>query len=296
MDEFSDEQAVVFRSRRRDQCMELRLVLESAGIASQAVHQSREWLLLVAASDEGTALNEFAAYRLDNPIAAAKSVSRIPLFRGAAIGSFLYAAIIGLIGAVSNQPESQPVWHAIGQTNAGQILSGQLWRTLTALTLHADAVHLFSNIGFGCVFGYLAGRILGGGVAWLTIVLAGALGNFLNALMRSAEHTSIGASTAVFAALGVMVAHALHPRFQTQERLLKRWSPLIAGVLLLAFIGVGGERTDVGAHVTGFLAGIVLGWIAARLPLHWLDSDRFQMTLGVLAVLLVAGSWMAAIA
>jgi membrane associated rhomboid family serine protease len=141
----------------------------------------------------------------------------------------------------------------------------------------------------------MAGRILGGGIAWLSIVSAGTLGNGLNAVMRSETHLSIGASTAVFAALGVLVAHALHPRFVSSEKLFKRWSPLIAGVLLLAFVGVGGERTDVGAHVTGFVSGMVIGWLAARLPLHWLSNPRIQMASGAAAFTVIVLAWTIAV-
>ena len=38
------------------------------------------------------------------------------------------------------------------------------------------------------------------------------------------------------------------------------WAPLAAGILLLVYLGFGGERTDVGAHVAGFAVGAVLGF------------------------------------
>ena len=36
--------------------------------------------------------------------------------------------------------------------------------------------------------------------------------------------------------------------------------PLAAGLTLLGLFGAGDLRTDVGAHVTGFAAGLVLGF------------------------------------
>jgi len=50
---------------------------------------------------------------------------------------------------------------------------------VTALTLHVDSGHLITNLGFGMLFGYLAGQLLGPGIAWASILAAGALGNFL---------------------------------------------------------------------------------------------------------------------
>ena len=109
------------------------------------------------------------------------------------------------------------------------------------------------------------------------------------------DHSSIGASTAVFAALGIMVAHALRPRASMPQSKMKRWSPLIAGVLMLAFIGVGGEHTDVVAHVTGFLAGLMIGWIGCRLPDRWLAKGAVQLWTGVVTIAIVTGSWIIAV-
>jgi rhomboid protease GluP len=121
---------------------------------------------------------------------------------------------------------------------AGRVTSGEWWRTVTALTLHVDLAHLGANLVFGALFGLLAGQALGGGVAWLLIVMAGALGNFANAWLQLPEHISIGASTAVFSALGLIVVHAVRPDAASREP-VRRWSPVVGGVLLLAFLGVG---------------------------------------------------------
>ena len=114
--------------------------------------------------------------------------------------------------------------------------------------------------------------------------------------MQPETHTSIGASTAVFAALGLLVAHALRNRGPVRETLLKRWSPLIGGVVLLAMTGVGGERTDVMAHVTGFVAGMLMGWLACSLPLAWLTNVVVQRVAGVATIALVMIAWIVGLA
>ncbi|MEM0925736.1 MAG: rhomboid family intramembrane serine protease, partial [Planctomycetota bacterium] len=156
---------------------------------------------------------------------------------------------------------------------------------------HADIGHLLSNLLFGILFGILASRSLGGGVSWLTIVLAGALGNWMNAWTRDANHISIGASTAVFAALGLLVADALQPVYHDASSRWKRHSPLIAGVVLLSLLGVGGPRTDVNAHITGFLAGAVLGWFSCRLPHQVLANGWVQGAAGVSTIAMLAVAW-----
>jgi membrane associated rhomboid family serine protease len=290
------ELQIVFHAAHRRATLEASLVLESAGIWSQVVQRGGEWTVMVAAADFDLARQELASYARDNPIAPAPEPTPVQPRGGAAIGVFVYAILLVSIAVVSAGPDSQAIWESIGRMNASQIRAGQWWRTTTALTLHADALHLLSNLAFGALFGFLSGRILGGGLAWLTIIAAGSLGNLLNGLLRDSQHSSIGASTAVFAALGILVAHALRPRKSLSEHPFRRWSPLIGGVLLLAMTGVGGERTDVGAHVAGFVCGLILGWVAARLPAGWLSKTVFQISAGLAAVTIVIFAWSVAIA
>jgi membrane associated rhomboid family serine protease len=81
-----------------------------------------------------------------------------------------------------------------------------------------------------------------------------------------------------------------------QDKPVRRWSPLIGGVLLLAFTGVGGERTDVAAHLTGFLAGMLIGWVGCRLPDHWLASRRVQKSAGIATIAMIAAAWIVGLA
>ena len=294
MNRADSDRTIVFRTPHRRVCGEMRLVLEAAGIASDAFHSHGEWSLAVLSDHEEEALIELEEYRNDKEQVRTTVTEPIPVFEGAMEAAFGYAVVMFLIDLTSSGPETREIWHSVGAMKSQQVMSGELWRTVTALTLHVDLKHLLSNIVFGCFFGILVGRILGGGVAWLAIMLAGALGNGINALIRPGEHTSIGASTAVFGALGMMVVHALQPRFRSVEKRMRRWSPLIAGAALLGFIGVGGERTDVVAHVTGFFSGMLFGWIAVRLPEKLMEDRRTQYTAGFICFSLVVLAWIVA--
>lgn len=271
--------------------MELRLVLEAAGIAARANHHRGWWTLTVDASDAATAEAELEEYRNENLSQSNPAIQVAQAHGGGGLGVMVYSAVIISI-ALLTLPWGMG-WNLFspGQMQAGLVMSGEVWRTVTALTLHLDEGHLASNIVFGILFGYLAGRTLGGGVAWLSIVIAGALGNLANAFVQPPEHNSIGASTAVFAALGILVADALRIRKSTRESLLHRWSPIVGGIMLLSFIGVGGGRVDVIAHVTGFLAGLIIGWTSSRIPQRWLASRRVQQAAGIATLALVAIAW-----
>jgi len=281
----------VFQTKHRDECLESRLVLVAMGIAVQMEHQDARWFLFVKRDDLEVATSELDSYRRENPDRSRQRTAAVPIYSGAVTGVFVYAATIVLVSVLNAQRALGQEWLWAGRMHAGSVMAGQWWRTVTALTLHLDAEHLISNLLFGAVFGFLAGRVLGGGVAWLAIVIAGAMGNFLNAVVQAPNHTSIGASTAVFAALGVIVSHAIRPRASVEQKTLMRWSPLIGGVLLLSLTGIGGERTDVVAHLTGFLAGLLIGWAGCRFPNQWLASHKLQSLAGLGTMAIVVSSW-----
>ncbi len=289
------EPAVAFQSSDRAECMELRLVLEAAGIAARAETRQGQWFLIVGAGDLAEAEAELDAYRRENESRSTPALPVAPVYDGATAGVIAYAALVTLI-ALATLPWGLGLdLFTPGEMQAGKVLAGEGWRTVTALTLHVDEGHVASNLLFGILFGFLAGRAVGGGVGWLTIVLAGALGNLLNALVQQPEHTSVGASTAVFAALGLLVANALRPRVSSHESLLRRWRPLVGGLMLLGLVGVGGERTDVTAHVTGFLAGLLIGAISSRLPTHWLADEKVQWLAGLATIVMLSIAWVMAL-
>ncbi len=291
---------IVSRTTHRKECAELQLVLTAIGIHAESNHQDDQWLLTVRHDDLPVAIAELESYRHENPESTAgdrnNTSTPVPLYGGAATAVSVYLGALVLIDILANQNVFNLNWYQAGQMHAGSVIAGQWWRVVTALTLHSDSAHLLSNLLFGAVFGFLAGRVLGGGVAWLGIVIAGALGNFMNAIVQPPGHLSIGASTAVFAALGMIVSHSLQTWTLDQQKptAMKRWSPLIGGALLFAFLGIGGEHTDVIAHVTGFLAGLLIGWIGCQISGRWLSMRTVQRLAGFGAIVLVGFAWVMA--
>src|SRR5690606_3753470 len=158
-----------------------------------------------------------------------------------------------------------------------------------------DVAHLLANLVFGVVFGYYAGQLLGAGVAWLSILIASAGGNLLDSLLAPPASVSVGASTAVFATLGLVAAYSWRSRADRRMRWAHRWAPLIAGAALLAFTGAGGERTDVVAHVTGFICGAAVGAAHASPIMRRLRAPVFQGVSGAICVAVVVVAWRAAL-
>jgi len=174
------------------------------------------------------------------------------------------------------------------------IRAGEWWRTVTALTLHSGLQHLAGNLAFGIMFGLFAGRLLGSGVAWLAIVVAAATGNALNTLLLDSAHRAIGASTAVFAALGLVTGFVWRGKLMAQDRWPYRLGPIVGGFALLMYTGTGGENTDIGAHLMGFLCGLAAGMLLTAARDH-LASRRLQLVCGFGAIALIGGAWLVAI-
>ncbi len=160
----------------------------------------------------------------------------------------------------------QPIaWRESGMCDCFALsIQGEWWRSVTALTLHADAAHVLGNMGIGALVLVPLCRELGSGPGWFLTLLAGTLGNLLNCAVQGPRHLSLGASTAVFGAVGILSAlRAVREGRLERQALLP---PLGAGLALLALLGIGDDpKTDVGAHIFGFLAGLACGGLAGLL-------------------------------
>ena len=152
------------------------------------------------------------------------------------------------------------------------------------------------NVLFGAVAGIAAARLPGPGVAWAGVLGAATLANFVEALIAPAAHRAVGASTAVFAALGLLAGMAWRQRLSLRERRWYRWGPLIAGVCLLTLLGAGSAHVDVLGHALGFAFGLLVGWIYVRANIPEKRGRLLQVVTGAGAVLLVGVAWFLALA
>jgi membrane associated rhomboid family serine protease len=254
------------------------LVLQSRQIPWRTEQSMRGWQLLVPATHFSEACQELRSYEELNrnwppPLPEThqqqeNTAATIWLLIALGLFHILTQQRIALFGHT-------PVdWYLLGNADAGKILAGEWWRLVTALTLHSGGVHLAGNIVVGGIFINRLCRDLGSGLGWSLVILSGLLGNLANAFVQSPDHQSIGASTAVFGAVGLLAAiNMLRYRFH----LRRRWPlPVAAALGLLALLGVGGENTDIGAHLFGFCFGIGLG-IATG---FWINRSGSPSTAG----------------
>ncbi|MBT8114874.1 MAG: rhomboid family intramembrane serine protease [Arenicella sp.] len=280
----------LYHSESPAKCNEFSFVLSAVGLESEVVDYDNRFYLVIEEQHAAEAYQHLKAYVAENTEKEVIDEPLRPLSTGFA-GAYLYGLILLMIGALKSTNAFNLYWQSNGLAHSVKIMQGEWWRTITALGLHADAAHLAGNIGFGALFGILVSQYIGSGAAWFTILIAGALGNGLNAYLYQTIHLSIGASTMVFAALGILGVFALSDRHAYTQRGMRRWVPFFATFALLGFIGAGGERTDIMAHLSGYLCGCLSGvaWM------YVLSRDDVtipaQSTFAALTIGLVGLAW-----
>lgn len=270
------------------------LVLRARGIDCEILEGEDGFRLIVAPEHLAAADAELRAFEAENastnggaaPVAGHRAPVEIVL---------VYWAVMLFFFAAARRDFLSIDWLAVGSAQTGLIREGQLWRSLTALFLHVNGTHLLSNLVFGSLFLLLLTQILGWGFTALCVLLAGAGGNLLNAMVRPPFHDSIGASTALFGAIGLLAALRQNWGERGGSSRWRFWVPVASGMMLLVLLGVSGERTDILAHLFGFLAGVCLGILVFLLKTRRPDVLKAQWPAAALAFALIGAAWISAI-
>lgn len=159
---------------------------------------------------------------------------------------------------------NQAPWVEAGLlTPRAMVDHGEWWRAATALFFHGSAGHVISNALSGILIFTAVVATLGLRRGWSLVALAAIGANLASAFAHyPSDYRSLGASTAIFAGVGLLSGRAI--RVVARSRHPHRWRamavPLAAGVTVLALHGAGEANVDLGAHVTGFVAGLGLGF------------------------------------
>jgi membrane associated rhomboid family serine protease len=289
----SDDLRVVFESRNRAACSDRALVLASSQIPHKVIDDSSSCAIVVPAEYSARAMVELQLYDEENPPPVPRP-RKIIEYQDPVPGIVAYLLVVSLIAWLAGNSVFGSDWYQLGRVDGTLLREGEWWRPITALTLHSGLRHLVGNILFGTLFGLFAGRLLGSGLAWFAIVASGAMGNALNTLLLESSHRSIGASTAVFAALGLVAGYVWRAKLMSQERWPYRVGPIVGGLALLMYTGTGDANTDIGAHLMGFLCGFASGMLLTLAAIRPGDI-RWQRLGGAAALTLVGGSWLVAL-
>ena len=236
--------------------------------------------LAVRPADAARAHAEIAAYQQEEIDLEQSPIRELPSFSFGRWFAFFYALILVL--CFIQQTRDLQFEQSLISDSRAIIEDGKTYLAVSALFLHGDTFHLGSNIFFGIIFGILVANALGPKTGWALILLSGSLGNLINAWhYYPVPHFSLGASTAVFGALGLLAGYGLIAAFLSPKS--APWArailPIAGGLALLGWLGLGGSdprQVDVMAHIFGFAVGIPLGFAAGAIRILW-GSRQIKM-------------------
>lgn len=232
------------------------LVLASAGITHRLLQGQGRFALVVGAADAAAAAAALDAYDAEG---APVVVPPAPDLGPSALGVAAAAGLLAMFAVAGSRDGGMPSrWFSAGSAVAELIVHGQWWRTITALCLHADLLHVVGNVVACLIFISAVGRWVGPGLGASLIVGSAAIANGLTALVKRHDYVSVGASTATFAALGLLAGLQLVRRWRYDMRRRYVWLPLGAGLGLFAMLGVS-QNADVWAHGFGLAVGAAVG-------------------------------------
>jgi len=166
------------------------------------------------------------------------------------------------------------------------VAQGEYYRLFTSMFLHAGLYHLLFN-GFALyAFGRDIEGLFGHGRFLLIYVLGGLAGSVASFVITSGN--SIGASGAVFAIFGALVAYYYQNRAlygaAAYQRLRQLGTLAVLNLVIGLISNVPGSpaRIDNAAHIGGAVGGLLLAWFMT--PVFILKADyqdgeiRHQLT------------------
>ncbi len=208
----------------------------------------------------------------------------------------LQVGSISLLGYAN--AASQLDWlELFGALIGSRVRSGELWRLLTPVLLHASVPHILFNMYALLIFGVGLERNFGRWRYLLLYVLGGFTGNVLSFLLSSGY--SVGASTAIF---GLVAAEGVF-LYQNRQLFGNQFRGAIGNVIFVVainlFLGAVTPGIDNWGHVGGLLGGLIFAWFASpkwevqgMMPsLHLADQrEPRDIITGTALVLLIFGA------
>jgi membrane associated rhomboid family serine protease len=259
------------------------LVLASIGVSSRIESGASGFHLLVADHDYSRAQETLRAFEQEN-----RAEPERPLIEHGASWLGVLIAVALVVFFLLTGDRSGARWFSVGSADAERLLGGQWWRALTALTLHADFAHVLSNAFATLILVGALARALGPGVTSALLLAAGAFGNYATALAHRSHHDSIGASTAVFAAVGALATLSFFSRKRSRLPWRRPWLALAAALALLGLLGTA-KGTDVLAHGFGLVFGALFCVPIALLPI--LRNRIAQAVLSLVSLGVIVAAW-----
>ena len=280
---------ILLDSLTREQADTFGLVLLSSGVPHEIRRGEKGWVLWVAEDASEVAESLLKTYLDENKDFKTSKETPRASYRKTWSGAGGVLVLLAWHIAVTLGHDAG-TFHRLYGSSARHVVSGEWYRCATALLLHADSMHLAGNLAWMAIFATAVCSITGWGMGWLLILVSGISGNLINAYVYGYGHSSIGASTAVFGALGLLSSYQFLKKILATGSRFQILLPLGAGLALLAFLG-SSSHTDIMAHLFGFLSGVFIGLVYygfVRHPFGW----RFQAGALAAVIFVLVAAWL----
>jgi rhomboid protease GluP len=289
---------VLVHGSRKAEIMDYSLVLASQGIRHWMEFDGDEWRITTDEREARLGQDILELYRNENRGFADPPPEKRDL--DLLLSPLLFLAVpVACYFLVELSPWAN-WWHSRGSADAALILQGQWWRCVTAATLHADEGHFLSNLVSGYFILNLLLHRMGVGTAMILATVGAAAANAITAFASAPNHVSIGFSSVVFCALGLLAGvETLNlPRRGAKSAWagiagLRRLTPLISAFFVAVLVGLG-ENADVKAHFYGFGFGAALGLATHFSPKAW-SRHSWQAASVLAAYAAYTAAWMLAL-
>lgn len=234
-------------------------------------------------------LEELVSKKEAELIAKQKVTSKLPLQSQTPVITFILIGINLLIGLLlflystkSGITYGQLLIN-FGAKENFRILSGEYWRFLTPIFLHANILHLLINCYSLFAIGSLVERIFGSFKFAFVYVMAGITGNILSFIFSS--NPGVGASGSIFGLLGALLFFGI-----INPALFKSnfGNNVIFTILINLGYGFTNASIDNFAHIGGLVGGFLASGIALTSPKKQWYANRF-LYLALTVILVYSG-------
>lgn len=144
----------------------------------------------------------------------------------------------------------------LAQDNELIFMNLELWRLFSSMFLHADIIHLFSNMVALIIFGAAVETEYKKYQYLIIYFISGLIGNIFSLFLLSINSISLGASGAIFGLIG-----AAFILFIREDQSLLILGLMYIGYFLISSIGPG---INLWAHLFGLIGGLGFGYLFSR--------------------------------
>lgn len=136
-----------------------------------------------------------------------------------------------------------------------KIFQGEFYRLFSAMFIHANVVHLVSNVLFLIIFGIRLEELKSASLLIFGFIICGFIGNVASLLwfLLGISMNSVGASGAIFGLLGI-ISYLVQSKTKHERR-------QSLYLLIIFFLITIGQDTNFVSHLFGLLGGIFVGWV-----------------------------------